>query len=224
MAVPTSKSTLKEHCLRALGKPVIDVNVDPDQCDDRIDDALQYFAEYHMDGVERMYLKYKMTSDQITRAKTNATTSVTDTIDNSGGAYAWLEQKVWMPIPTSVISVLRIFPMTDQTQSPMFDMKYQMRLNDLWDFTSTSVINYQMLQSHLDLIDHLFTGEVPIRFNQHQNRIYLDMDWQNEVPSDRYFIIECYRKLDPTVIQMFIMTSFLKNMQLLLSRNNGGQT
>ena len=172
MAIPTSKDTLKEHCLRSLGKPVIDVNVDPDQCDDRIDDALQYFAEYHMDGVERMYLKYKMTANQITRARTDGTSSVTDTVDNSGGAYAWLEQKVWMPIPSSVISVLRIFPMTDQTQSPMFDMKYQMRLNDLWDFTSTSVINYQMLQSHLDLIDHLFTGEVPIRFNQHQNRIY----------------------------------------------------
>ena len=76
MAIPTSKSTLKEHCLRALGKPVIDVNVDPDQCDDRIDDALQYFAEYHMDGVERMYLKYKMTSDQITRARTDGTSAV----------------------------------------------------------------------------------------------------------------------------------------------------
>ena len=74
MAVPTSKATLKEHCLRSLGKPVIDVNVDPDQCDDRIDDALQYFAEYHMDGVERMYLKYKMTADQITRARTDGTT------------------------------------------------------------------------------------------------------------------------------------------------------
>ena len=93
MAIPTSKSTLKEHCLRALGKPVIDVNVDPDQCDDRIDDALQYFAEYHMDGVERMYLKYKMTDAQITRGQTNATTSVTDSVDNSGGAYAWLEQR-----------------------------------------------------------------------------------------------------------------------------------
>ena len=182
MAVPTSKDTLKEHCLRSLGKPVIDVNVDPDQCDDRIDDALQYFAEYHMDGVERMYLKYKMTADQITRARTDGTTSVTDTVDNSGGAYAWLEQKVWIPLPAPVISVLRIFPVTDHSTVPMFDMKYQMRLNDLWDFTSTSMINYQMLQDQLDLIDHLLTGEVPIRFNQHQNRLYLDMDWENEVP------------------------------------------
>ena len=110
MATPATKDALKEYCLMALGKPVIDVNVDPDQCDDRIDDALQYFAEYHMDGVERMYLKYKMTDAQITRGSTDATTNVTDTIDNTGGAYAWLEQKVWLPLPAPVISVLRIFP------------------------------------------------------------------------------------------------------------------
>ena len=85
MATPATKDAFKEHCLRALGKPVIDINVDPDQCDDRVDDALQYFAEYHMDGVERMYLKYLMTSDQITRARTNSTTNVTDTVDNTGG-------------------------------------------------------------------------------------------------------------------------------------------
>ena len=184
MATPATKAALKEHCLRALGKPVIDVNVDPDQCDDRIDDALQYFAEYHMDGVERMYLKYKMTADQITRGSTDSTTNVTDTIDNTGGAYAWLEQKVWIPVPTSVISVLRIFPITDHSTVPMFDMKYQMRLNDLWDFTASSMVDYQMLQEHLDFIDHLLIGEVPVRFNQHQNRLYLDMDWPNEVPTD----------------------------------------
>ena len=153
-----------------------------------------------MDGVERLYLKYKMTSAQITRGQTDSTTNVTDTVDNTGGAYSWLEQKVWMPIPSSVISVLRIFPMIDSTSSPMFDMKYQMRLNDLWDFTSTSVINYQMMQSQLDLIDHLFTGEVPIRFNQHQNRLYLDMDWVGEVQDYQYFLIE-----EKTLLMLFLL-------------------
>ena len=222
MAVPTSKDTLKEHCLRSLGKPVIDVNVDPDQCDDRIDDALQYFAEYHMDGVERMYLKYKMTSDQITRGATNSTTNVTDTVDNSGGAYSWLEQKVWIPLPTPVISVLRIFPLSDQVTSSMFDLKYQMRLNDLWDFTSTSVINYQMLHQHLDLIDHLMTGEVPIRFNQHQNRVYLDMEWENSIPADQHLVIECYRKLDPTVYTDVYNDLFLKKYATALIKKQWG--
>ena len=144
MATPNSKDTLKEYCLRALGKPVIDINVDPDQCDDRVDEALQYFAEYHMDGVERMYLKYKMTSGQKTRAATNSTTNVTDSVDNTGGAYAWEEQKVWIPVPSTVVSVLRVLSVTESATVPMFDMKYQMRLNDLWDFTSTSMVNYQM--------------------------------------------------------------------------------
>ena len=222
MAIPTSKDTFKEHCLRALGKPVIDVNVDPDQCDDRVDDALQYFAEYHMDGVERMYLKYKMTDAQITRGQTNATTSVTDTVDNSGGAYAWLEQKVWIPLPAPVISVLRIFPLSDQVTSSMFDLKYQMRLNDLWDFTSTSVINYQMLHQHLDLIDHLMTGEVPIRFNQHQNRVYLDMEWENSIPADQHLVIECYRKLDPTVYTDVYNDLFLKKYATALIKKQWG--
>ncbi len=123
MATPNTKDTLKEYCLRALGKPVIEVNVDPDQCDDRIDEALQYFAEYHMDGVERVYLKHMMTAAQITRGQTNSTTAVTDTVDNTGGAHDWKEQKVWLPLPTPVISVLRILPLTDSTTTPMLDLK-----------------------------------------------------------------------------------------------------
>ena len=225
MATPATKDALKEHCLRALGKPVIDVNVDPDQCDDRIDDALQYFAEYHMDGVERMYLKYKMTDAQKTRGTTDATTNVTDSVDNTGGAYAWLEQKVWIPLPAPVISVLRIFPITDQVSgSAMFDMKYQMHLNDLWDFTSTSMVTYQMLMEHLDFIDHLLVGEIPIRFNQHQNRLYLDMDWTNEIPADQFLIIECYRTLDPTVYTDVYNDIFLKKYATALIKNNGVQT
>ena len=221
MATPNTKDTLKEYCLRALGKPVIEVNVDPDQCDDRIDEALQYFAEYHMDGVERVYLKHMMTAAQITRGQTNSTTAVTDTVDNTGGAHDWKEQKVWLPLPAPVISVLRILPLTDSTTAPMFDMKYQMRLNDLWDFTSTSMINYQMLQEHLDLIDHLITGEVPIRFNVHQNRIYLDMDWGSQA-TDTYFIIECYRKIDPAVYTDVFNDWYLKKYATALIKKQWG--
>jgi hypothetical protein len=163
-----------------------------------------------------------MTSAQITRGSTNATTNVTDSVDNTGGSYAWLEQKVWLPLPAPVISVLRIFPVTDHASVPMFDMKYQMRLNDLWDFTSTSMVNYQMLQQHLDFVDHLLTGEVPIRFNQHQNRLYLDMDWPNEIPADQYFVIECYRKLDPTVYTDVYNDIFLKKYATALIKKQWG--
>ena len=130
MATPNTKDTFKEHCLRALGKPVIEVNVDPDQCDDRVDDALQYFAEFHMDGVERMYLKHKMTATDNTRGESNTSTNVTDAIDSSV-TDAWEEQKVWIPVPTSVLSILRIFPLGDLDALGMWSIKYQIRANDL---------------------------------------------------------------------------------------------
>ena len=221
MAAPNSKATLKEYCLRALGKPVIEVNVDPDQCDDRIDEALQYFAEYHMDGVERVYLKHQITESQKTRARTDSSESVTDAVDNTGGAYTWKEQKVFIPIPTSIVSVLRVLPLTDSSSVPMFDLKYQMRLNDLFDFTSTSMINYQMLQDHLDLLDHILTGEHPIRFNVHQNRLYLDQDWE-ECDAGSFIIIECYRKLDPNSYTDVYNDMFLKKYATALIKKQWG--
>ena len=110
MATPHTKDTLKEYCLRALGKPVIEINVDPDQLDDRIDQALQYYAEFHMDGVQRMYLKHQITAAEKANAQTNSSTTATDAVDSSVSAN-WLEQKVWLPLPTSVISVLQVFPL-----------------------------------------------------------------------------------------------------------------
>ena len=188
MATPNSKDTLKEYCLRALGKPVIDINVDPDQCDDRVDEALQYYANYHMEGVERMYLKHKITAADNTRGESNVSTNVTDAIDNSV-TDAWEEQQVWIPIPTSVLSVLRIFPLSDVDGLGMFSIKYHVRARDIMDYTSDSMVNYHMIMNHLDHLDHILTGEVPIRFNEHQNRIYLDMDWGQRVTEDQYIII-----------------------------------
>jgi len=196
MAVPNTKATLKSYCLRALGFGVIDINVSDDQVDDRLDEALQYFAQYHYDGIEKMYLKYKITADDITRATTNETTSATDTVDSSVSA-SFEEGKNYIPMPSAVVSVIQIFPFDDSSTNNMFDIRYQLRLNDLYDFSSTSVIQYQMTMQQLDLLSHVLVGEVPIRFNQHQNRLYLDMDWSNDVTADDYLIIECYRKIDP---------------------------
>ena len=197
MAIPSTKATLKTYCLRALGYGVIDINVSDDQVDDRLDEALQYFAQYHYDGIERMYLKHQITETEITRAKTDASVTATDKVDSSITA-SWLEGKGYIPIPDTVVSVIQVFPFDDSSTNNMFDIRYQMRLNDLYDFSSTSIIHYQMTMQHIDYLSHLLTGEVPIRFNQHQNRLYLDMDWSNDVSADEYIIIECYRKLDPT--------------------------
>ena len=221
MASPNTKAALKEHCLRSLGKPVIDINVDDDQVDDRIDDALQYFAQYHYDGVERMYLKHRITQSEIDRAQTNTTATATDTADNSITA-TWLEGNGFIPIPESVLSVVKVFDFTDKNTVNMFDVRYQLRLNDLYDFSSESIIHYEMTMRHLDFLDHILVGEKPIRFNQHQNRLYIDMDWSQDVNVDDFIIIECYRKLDPTTYTDIFNDIYLKRYATALIKRQWG--
>ena len=221
MAIPSTKATLKTYCLRALGYGVIDINVSDDQVDDRLDEALQYFAQYHYDGIERMYLKHKITQTEIDRAKTDASVTATDKVDSSITA-DWLEGKGYIPIPDTVVSVIQVFPFDDSSTNNMFDIRYQMRLNDLYDFSSTSIIHYQMTMQHIDYLSHILTGEVPIRFNQHQNRLYLDMDWSNDVSADEYIIIECYRKLDPTTWTDIYDDIYLKRYATTLIKRQWG--
>ena len=221
MATPSTKATLKEHCLRTLGKPVIEINVDEDQIDDRIDDALQYFAQYHYDGVEKVFLKHKITQADIDRAATNDTTTGTDKIDNSITA-SWLEGKGFLPIPESVLSVVKIFSFEDKNTTNMFDVRYQLRLNDLYDFSSESVIHYHMTMQQLDMLEHILVGEKPIRFNQHQNRLYIDMDWSSDVAVDEHLIIECYRKLDPTAYTDIYNDIYLKRYTTALIKRQWG--
>ena len=223
MATPSTKATLKSYCLRALGYGVIDINVSDDQADDRLDEALQYFAQYHYDGIERMYLKHLITSDEVTRARSDASTTATDTADSSITA-TWKEGKNFIPIPSSVVSVVQVFPFTDTGGGgSMFDIRYQLRLNDLFDFSSTSVIQYEMTMQNLDFLEHILVGETPIRFNQHQNRLYIDMDWENDVTADvDYMIIECYRKLDPTTYTDIYDDIYLKRYTTALLKKQWG--
>ena len=204
MATPNSRAALKEHCLRQLGKPVIEINVDDDQVDDRIDDALQYFSQYHYDGVERVYLKHAVTQEEIDRAATNTSATATDRADNSITA-SWSEGKGFIPVPDSVLSVIKVFDFNDKNTTNMSDVRYQLRLNDLYDFSSESIIHYEMTMRQLDFLDHILVGEKPIRFNQHQNRLYIDMDWSTDITAGEFLIIECYRNLDPsTYTDIFI--------------------
>ena len=218
----TTRETLKQYCLRALGKPVIEINVEDDQVEDRIDEALQYFAQYHYDGVERMYLKYEVQSADITRARENETLStVTDTADSTVTA-VFKEGKNYIPMPSSVVSVIQVFPFTDKAALNLFDVRYQLRLNDLYDFSSTSIIHYDMTLRHLDLLDHILVGERPLRYNQHKNRLYIDMDWANDVDAGDFLIIECYRKLDPATFTNVFDDIFLKKYLIQLIKKQWG--
>ena len=219
----TTRETLKQYCLRALGKPVIEINVEDDQVEDRIDEALQYFAQYHYDGVERMYLKYQVTADDVTRARSDETLStVTDTADSTVTA-SFKEGKNYIPMPSNVMSVVQIFPFTDKAALNLFDVRYQLRLNDLYDFSSTSIIHYDMTLRHLDMLDHILVGERPLRFNQHKNRLYIDMDWANDIDAGDFIIIECYRKLDGSTFTDVFDDIFLKKYLIQLIKRQWGQ-
>ena len=220
MAIPTTKSTFKSYCLRALGFGVIDINVSDDQADDRIDEALQYFAQYHYDGIEKMYLKYKVTQTDIDRARANATTTSADTVDSSITA-SFEEGNNFIPMPSAVVSISNIFNFSNAQTNSMFDIRYQLRLNDLYDFSSTSIIHYQMTMQQLDLLSHVLVGEVPIRYNQHQNRLYLDMDWE-QMTVGEYLIIECYRKIDPATYVDIFDDIYLKRYATALIKRQWG--
>ena len=219
MATPSTRETLKQYCLRNLGKPVIDINVDDDQVEDRIDEALQYFAQYHVDGVERMYLKYLVTADDITRMTTDASESVTENSITT----TYKRADNFLVVPSSVISVINVFPLSDRANLNMFDVRYQLRLNDLYDFSSTSIVHYQMTMQHLDFLDHILVGEKPMRFNQLSNRLYVDMDWGTDITAGEYLIFEVYRKVDPDTYTDLYDDLYLKRYTTALIKRQWGQ-
>ena len=194
MATPSSRETLKQYALRALGKPVIDINVDDDQLEDRLDEAFQYYAQYHYDGIRRTYLKYQYTQADKDRLTADGSD---ETATKNSVSSTFKEAQNFLIVPESVISVINIFPFSDKGNLNLFDVRYQLRLNDLYDFSSTSVVNYDVVLRHLDFLDHILVGEKPLRYNQLDNRLYIDMDWTNDLDVDEFLIIDCYRKLDP---------------------------
>lgn len=218
MANPASRENLKQYALRALGKPVIEINVDDDQLEDRIDEALQYFAQYHYDGIVRTYLKYQYTQAD----KTRITGTSSETATKNSVSTDWKEDNSFIVVPESIISVINIFPFSDKGNLNLFDVRYQLRLNDLYDFSSTSVINYDVVLRHLDFLDHVLVGEKPMRFNQHQNRLYIDMDWGEDLQVGEYLVIEAYRKLDPETYTDVYNDIFLKRYVTALFKKQWG--
>ena len=226
MATPATRETLKQYALRALGKPVIEINVDDDQLEDRLDEALQYFAQYHYDGIRRTYLKYQYTEADKTRMTGDSSESVT----KNSVTTSWKEGNNFLVVPESVISVINIFPFSNKSNMNLFDVRYQLRLNDLYDFSSTSIINYDIVLRHLDFLDHILVGEKPLRFNQHDNRLYIDMDWKNDLAVGEFIVIEAYRKMDPEThtdvyndiyLKRYVTSLFKKQWGANLSKFDG---
>ena len=198
MAIPNTKATLLSYCKRQLGYPVVEINVDDDQADDVLDDALQFFTEYHYDGTIRTYLKHQITQAEIDNQKTNANVVSSSSGGSDSGATTWLEGNNYIELPEAVMSVVKVFTFTDKSTNNMFDLRYQLRLNDLYDLTSTSILYYEMVQQHLGMLDDILVGSPLLRHSKHGNRLYIDMDWENSIENAEYILIECIRKMDPT--------------------------
>ena len=230
MAKPASRAQLVDYCLRKLGAPVLEINVDDDQVDDAVDDALQLFQERTFDGVERMYLKYKISQADIDRGKAKNTdgvgiVSTTATSTNVSGygtvTSNWYETSNFLQVPEAVIGVERIFKFdTSSISGGMFSIKYQLFLNDLYYFNSVELLQYAMTKTYLEDIDFLLTTDKQIRFNKRQDRLYLDIDWGVE-SVDNWIIIECYRALSPG--GGFWNDYFLKRYLTTLIKRQWGQ-
>ena len=232
MAKPATRQGLIDYCLRKLGAPVLEINVDDDQIDDLVDDAIQLFNERHFDGVERMYLKYKITQDDINRGEAKDTTGVgivttTATSTNISGygttTSSWYETSNFIQVPDSVVGVEKIFKFdTSSISGGMFSIKYQLFLNDLYYFNSVELLQYAMTKTYQEDIDFLLTTDKQIRFNKRQDRLYLDIDWGSET-ADNWLILDCYRALDPTSFTQVYNDVFLKKYLTSLIKRQWGQ-
>jgi hypothetical protein len=229
MAKPSTRQGLIDYCLRKLGAPVLEINVDDEQIDDLVDDAIQYFNERHFDGVEKMYLKYKITSDDVARGRATGTSGVgivTTTGTSTGIAattFNFYETSNFIQVPDSVVGIERIFKFdTSSISGGMFSIKYQLFLNDLYYFNSVELLQYSMVKSYLEDIDFLLTTDKQVRFNKRQDRLYLDIDWGSQVANE-FIIIECYRALDPASFTQIYNDSFLKKYLTSLIKRQWGQ-
>ena len=166
MSKPSTRQGLIDYCLRRLGYPVLEVNVDDDQIDDLIDDAIQYFQERHFDGVERMVLKHEITKENKETLKTGITTT---TANSTVGitTTTFTESQNFIQLPDHVIGVERVLKMDNSTiSSGLFNLKYQIFLNDLYYYGALDLLNYTMTKTYLEDLSRIITPDTQIRFNR----------------------------------------------------------
>lgn len=202
MAKPQSRAELKDYCMRRLGWPVVQINVDDSQIEDRVDDALQFFAEYHFDGVERTYFSKQVTQEDIDNGYVDLTKPTLADTDTDGIVIK--AAPAIDPDGKSIISVVRCFQLFDTLGGlGMFDAKYQMALNDLFGLrTNTygdSLIGYNLTRSHMQMLQDMLTPEKSIRFSRVTNRIYVETNWKEKMTKGDYLVFEAYRILDPAL-------------------------
>ena len=200
MAKPNSRATLIKYCKRALGAPVIEINIDDDQIDDRIDEALQFYQHYHTDATEKVFLKHQVTQTDI---------------DNE-----------YIAIPEVVTDVVRVLPISQSSSisADMFDVKYQMHLNDMYKLGYMgNILEYVQTQQHMSTVDLLINSDDKrISFNRHRDRLDIVMDWSNEVSVGNFIVIEAYRIVDPDTFTDVYNDYYLKKYATALIKKQWG--
>lgn len=199
MSTVSTRKELKDYCLRRLGFPLIEINVSDEQIEDRISDAIQFYVDYHYDATTKVYYKHTITTE--------------DT------------ENRYVTVPDSIIGVTRIFPLNNLlSKSYMFDIRYQLILNNLWDLTSTAMLPYTMAMQHIRSLELLFSGEIPIRFSRHENKVWIDMGWgTSQAPEGTVIILECYNVIDPESFPDVYNDRILKKLATALIRRQYGE-
>lgn len=273
----SNRQDLKEYCLRSLGSPVVNINVDDEQLEDRIDEALEYWRLYHPEGIEQLYVKYLITASTLNLTTNNAESFVSGekvTGETSGAtafvvtdegkaqearkstgnsllvvnivgeftvgetitsdsATAELDPDVavvkgiydnkYVTLPDLIYGVTRVIPMAQASSSKnMFDLQYQLRLHDLYDVTSTSMIYYKTVMQHLDMLDFELNAKPDIRFNRFTNKLYLDIKWSADAQIGQYIMIDGYGAMDPATAPRLYNELWLKHYTTALFKRQWG--
>lgn len=199
MAIVTSRADLVQYCYRVLGAPLVEINITDEQADDIIDNAIDYFREFYFDGLESTFFKWQVTQTDI---------------DNK-----------YITLPDNIWGVKRVFPATGVTNAStnIFDLSYQLRMNDLRDVTSTSMIYYTQMMGHLALLDNLLNTQKQFRWNRITNKLYIDQDWSSKDPLDTFILIDAYAVIDPTVNMKFWDDRYFKKYCVALFKKQVGQ-
>jgi hypothetical protein len=199
MSKISSRKELKDYCLRRLGFPVIDINVSEEQIEDRLSDAFQYYIDYHYDAVSKVYYKHIVTQEDI--------------------------ENRYLTVPDHIIGVTRVLPLNNLlSKSYMWDIRYQLILNNLWDLTSTSILPYTIAMQHIRNLELLFVGEVPIRFQRHENRVFVDLGWgTQQCPEGTTMVLECYQAIDPETYTDVYDDRWLKKYATAMIRRQWGE-
>lgn len=201
MAKPASRQDLIDYCLRKLGSPVLEINVDGDQLEDRVDEALQMYQEFHSDATIKTYLRHLVTSTDVTNK--------------------------YIPISNDVIFVSRLFPLASamNTSTNMFGIKYQMMLNDISDLQNFSgdLAYYEQMQQYLSMLDMKLNGHPQVTFSRHQDRLHIHGDFEDkDIKAGDYIIAEVYQVINPDTHNSVYNDMWLKDYTTALIKQQWG--